>query len=312
MTLSQRSSALPALSDGLLARFAGAQKIAARSRHADATIAIARRFAWRCGRSAPTRALAERYLADLAARGASAATVRNHASALSVWCKWLVADGVLAANPCKAIRLPRREVRLPIWLTESETEEALRVAERVGVWPAVALDLNTGLRMGELARLRWPDVDWQARMLTVRLSKTGRGRFVPLNDQAMEALRRQRTITGILAHVFPARHTWKGGWKWVDQAAGETWWGELLRPLQEAIPKFRLRPGRSVGRGWHLFRHTFATRLAQAGVSPLKIQRWLGHASIQTTMIYTHVADGYDAEIERCGTNDAHSAPLHP
>jgi len=52
-------------------------------------------------------------------------------------------------------------------------------------------------------------------------------------------------------------------------------------------------------RGWHLLRHTFASRAAQAGVPIPKLSAWMGHKSIATTMIYAHLAPGYDADIER-------------
>ncbi len=52
-------------------------------------------------------------------------------------------------------------------------------------------------------------------------------------------------------------------------------------------------------RGWHLMRHTFASWLVQAGVPLAKLSAWLGHAQIQTTMRYAHLAPGHDADIDR-------------
>jgi len=78
----------------------------------------------------------------------------------------------------------------------------------------------------------------------------------------------------------------------------ETWY-ELIRPLQDAVPAFTKLPKGSVGRGWHLFRHTFATEAFRNEVDVRRVQKWMGHRCISMTLRYTHVADGYDEEIER-------------
>ena len=55
----------------------------------------------------------------------------------------------------------------------------------------------------------------------------------------------------------------------------------------------------STGRGWHLFRHTFATRLVQPGVPVAKVSAWLGHSDIRTGMMSAHLAPGHDEDIEK-------------
>lgn len=77
------------------------------------------------------------------------------------------------------------------------------------------------------------------------------------------------------------------------------WWTDALKPLQSAMPIFRELPAGSTGRAWHLFRHTFGSRAAQHRVPIVKLQAWLRHADIHTTMIYTHLAPGFDADIEK-------------
>ena len=73
-----------------------------------------------------------------------------------------------------------------------------------------------------------------------------------------------------------------------------------MKPLQDVLPIFREgMADQATGRGWHLFRHTFASRLVQAGVPIAKVSAWLGHANISTTMIYAHLAPGHDADIEK-------------
>jgi len=69
------------------------------------------------------------------------------------------------------------------------------------------------------------------------------------------------------------------------------------RALRKIIAKSGLREGRRMG--WHEFRHTFASRLAQEGISLYKICKWLGHSDFKTTQIYAHFAPVYDHDIEK-------------
>ena len=68
--------------------------------------------------------------------------------------------------------------------------------------------------------------------------------------------------------------------------------GRMMRRLLEAIGCYRR------GMGFHTLRHTFASRLVQAGVSIYKVSQWLGHRSVNTTQIYAHLATGHDSDIE--------------
>ena len=77
-----------------------------------------------------------------------------------------------------------------------------------------------------------------------------------------------------------------------------SWWGRALKPIQDAVPKFKTMQKGSTGRGWHLFRHTFASRAAQAGVSLYKLAAWMGHRDVRTTQIYSHLQAGYEEAIE--------------
>ena len=123
---------------------------------------------------------------------------------------------------------------------------------------------------------------------------------MPLSSEALAVLaaQRERLPAGI-HYVFPTRQTWRGGWRWRDRRRAGNCWLRALHPIQAAVPKFHELPGKCTGRGWHLFRHTFASRLVQAGVSLYKVAEWMGHSDVRTTRIYAHLAQGYDTDIER-------------
>jgi len=271
------------------------------------TVRAARRFIWRTGLPAPgavTAAAVEKYLAGLASGGASPKTLANGRSYLSVLCEHLAGRGILGSNPCAAIRLKRPDKVPARWLDDGQVRAVLSLARRAGIWPEVALALATGLRLSELIRLEWADVDVPRRTLLVRTSKSGRWRTVSLSALALEALAAQRRLSGPAGAgtraVFPARRTFPGGWRFVDRRRDINWWLRAIKPIQAAVPAFTAgAPGCSTGRGWHLLRHTFASRLAQAGVSLYKIAQWMGHSDVKTTQIYAHLAPGFDSDIDR-------------
>ena len=158
--------------------------------------------------------------------------------------------------------------------------------------------------MTELRLLEWRDVDFDGRKITIREAKGGVFRVVPINERAMAVLRAQYDLTGRWVYVFAGGRArrdgrpGKGAWD-RNKPRREYWWAHALIPLQEKIPTFQsIAPG-SVGRGWHLFRHTFASRAVQRGVPIFTLSKWLGHKDVKTTMIYAHLNPEYDPDIEK-------------
>lgn len=260
---------------------------------------VVTKLLWRQGISRPqdiSRPVIKQYLARLAADGLSPKTLRNYHTAISTFCEYLSDLHLLPENPCRGIRLARPDRRFGEYLHPDEVLRALRIAREAGIWAEVCLALSTGLRLSEMIRLQWGDIDFERRQLLVRESKSGRSRAVPLSSAAMKALSVQYETTGSYAYVFPTRRTWPGGWRYVDAPRHSSCWLRAFRPLQEAIPKFRR--GRGAGRAWHLLRHTFASRAAQANVPLRMLQQWMGHSDIRMTERYSHLAPGFDREIE--------------
>jgi len=146
--------------------------------------------------------------------------------------------------------------------------------------PIVLLALNTGLRRGELLGLRWADLDLTAARLTVRglTAKSGITRYVPLNTEAVTVLQKWqkgRKVEGDVL-VFPGptgepMTTLKTAWQPVGKAA-------------------RLKDFT-----FHDLRHTFASKLVQAGVDLNTVRELLGHADIKMTLRYAHLAPEHKA-----------------
>lgn len=195
-------------------------------------------------------------------------TLNRYRAVVSAICSWAIRTGTLDQNPARLVRAAREDGQRTRFLSNEEEKNLLAKIEasHAAYAPLVRLALHTGLRRGEQWALRWEDVDLEAGILAVRRSKSGRPRFVPINDVAREALLHLRKRGGdmVCPHKDP-RH-------WFEPAAKAA-----------GLARFR----------WHDLRHTFASRLAMAGVSLVAIQQLLGHASVQTTMRYAHLAPSY-------------------
>ena len=141
--------------------------------------------------------------------------------------------------------------------------------------------LDLGLRGGEVGGLRLQDIDWQARRLNVRVTKTGRGRQLPLPTQVLDALRDYvkfgRPQNSPYDQVF-LRHPHRSGFPLSRSA--------LKSMMRLAYRRCAFPPSWS---GTHRLRHTFASRLHQRGVDLKPIADLLGHRRLDSTNIYTQV-----------------------
>ena len=194
--------------------------------------------------------------------------------------------GVLRENPFAGVKVLRVPKRLERVLTKDEEVLLLAACDQVrtpNLRHSVSIALNTGMRKGEIYGLRWECVDFQNRSITILNGKTADSdRRIPMNDSVFEALSslRQRQKNEF---VFPSVRG--KGEHFRDPKKGFT---NAIRLAQ--IPHLR----------FHDLRHTFATRLVQAGVDIITVQHLLGHSKITTTARYAHsFADDKIAAVKR-------------
>lgn len=226
-------------------------------------------------------------------RRLKATTVRRHTAVLKVWFRWLEREELVAISPMHrldlAIRLPKR---LPRTLRETELRLLLRTGERqarkaprdqrhaaIMLYFTVVVLFTTGMRVGELVTTEITDVDPTDGSINVRGKGNRERRVFIAGKQALKVLNR------FLDSRKPIRNG--GGELLID------WSG---RPLTAQDVRGRLRElAREAGIGRnvtpHMLRHTAATQLLRAGVDIRFVQQLLGHASIATTQIYTHVSN---------------------
>lgn len=145
--------------------------------------------------------------------------------------------------------------------------------------PMVLLSMNTGIRLGELLSLTWEDINFDRAMLTIQgaNSKSGRSRHVPLNLEALRALKDWHVQTKDNNLIFPN----KDGNRFDNIKKS---WANILR--EACISNFR----------WHDLRHHFASKLVMAGVDLNTTRELLGHADLTMTLRYAHLAPEHKAQ----------------
>lgn len=146
--------------------------------------------------------------------------------------------------------------------------------------PMVLLTVNTGLRRGEMLSLRWNNVDFQLKQITIEATnaKSRRIRHIPLNEEAFEVLSKLQSQSKIKAVFVFENHQGK---PFTDIKKS---WKTLLKSAK--IDEFR----------WHDLRHHFASKLAMNGVELNTIRELLGHSSYEMTLRYAHLSAGHKAD----------------
>jgi integrase len=203
-------------------------------------------------------------------------TVNRHRSLLSLTYRLAIRNGKVGENPVRHV--PRkRENNIRTRFLSPEEEAALRTKIRALHplrEPEFDLALHTGMRRNEQWQLRWQDMNLRAGIITIPQSKHGAMRHVPINSVAEKALGTLGVRRGGSEYVCSGSPT-REGRDW------ERWFEECV--IEAKIPNFR----------WHDLRHTFASRLAMAGVSLRTLAELLGHKTLAMVMRYAHLAPAH-------------------
>ena len=234
------------------------------------------------------RMVLRRYLGFLTTRRYARATVARKAAALRCYFAWQRRRGALDVDPARRLASPGGRSRLPRVLDRGELEDLLDGSDEdvpgPGVPDAVAarddavLELlyGCGLRVAELCGLDIGDVDLRAGTVTV-MGKGGRQRRVPMHERCAEAIDAWlvRGREALVTDVSPPHAAF------LNRRGARLGTRDVRRIVDRRSP---------VPTHPHALRHSFATHLLDGGADLRVVQELLGHASLQTTQVYTHVS----------------------
>ncbi len=235
-----------------------------------------------------TGSIIEEYQRNLIQTGNKPRSVNDKIKHISAMLGYAVKWSLMKDNPCKGIAKIKVPNNPPKYLDDKQVKKILRIAKKRGseIHLVFALGIYAGLRKNEIVNMRWEWIDFSGERITLQnhgdfVLKSKESRTIPLNKKLAEILKPHRKDAGY-----------------------------ILNPEKENSGKYRYRVDfkksfqgavKEAGVEWcapHALRHTFASQLVMAGVSIYKVSKWLGHADVRTTMIYSHLAPS-DEDINR-------------
>ncbi|MFN0159010.1 MAG: site-specific tyrosine recombinase/integron integrase [Bacteroidota bacterium] len=170
---------------------------------------------------------------------------------------------------------PKKERKLPVVLSEGEVRRLFGSLSNLKHKTILMLVYSAGLRVGEVVRLRWEDLDEERGMMHIRGGKGKKDRYTILSGLIMQLLRRYW-------NVYQPRE-----WLFEGETAGRPY---SIRSAEQVFKKAARLSGISKEVSIHSLRHAFATHMLEQGTDLRYVQDLLGHESVKTTEIYTHVS----------------------
>ncbi|QOJ14905.1 MAG: tyrosine recombinase XerC [Planctomycetia bacterium] len=214
-------------------------------------------------------------------------TVARKLATLRSFYKFVVRRGKLTTNPVAAIRTPKQDKRLPKCLELEQIDELLSRPDTttlLGARDRAMLETlyTTGMRVSELVDLNLGDVDLQASVVRVR-GKGKKQRVIPLGPSAVKCV----------LHYLDLRRFDAQNANFDTAALFINKHGQRLstRSVRRKLDKYLLEAGLDLSVSPHTLRHSFATHMLRRGADLRSVQEMLGHQSLSTTQIYTHMTD---------------------
>ncbi len=231
--------------------------------------------------------LVGRFLAEGRRMGDAPRTVARRASALRSFFKFLAQKGLLAGDISDifpSIKLPRA---IPRYLTVDTMKRWIEKMPIGTIWDArdralVLAFYASGARLAEISGLKWEDIDPERRQIKV-IGKRDKQRVIPIGDIAAEAFADYKKR---VAAKYGPQKIAEDSPVFLNQRGGALNMRSISRILNKHFMK--ISGGATVHP--HLLRHTFATQMLNAGADVMAVKEFLGHESVGTTQIYTHVS----------------------
>ena len=236
-----------------------------------------------------------KFIVHLRNRGLSPKTVRRMVVTVRGFHSYLVRRGETAQNPARNIEPMQVPKNLPDVMSQSEIESLLDQPDTttsIGIRDRAMMEVMyaAGLRVSELTKLKDGDINYKAGFCRVS-GKGSRERLAPLGEESLEWLERYREESRpvlikdrVSPYLFPGRGA-RGS------ITRQAFWQKVKKYALQAGLRQKITP--------HTFRHSFATHMLEGGADLRSVQILLGHASIATTQIYTHISRKHLRDVHR-------------
>lgn len=243
------------------------------------------------------------WLAHMAREGLSPRSLRRKTQATRAFFRWMQKQGHVPTNPASDVQLAKIGRKLPEYVREQEMEQLLDEPARGGD-PAlnqrnkliINILYSCGIRRDELAKITDADIDFHSKEIRVH-GKRDKTRIIPVADELLEEIKKwQKVRDGLYLFPTPA--------PLICSKRGPL----SGRAIYEVVHNLLLPTG-ATHKSPHSLRHTFATSLLNNGAEINSVKELLGHSSLQSTQIYTHltfsdIRRAYDAAHPRGKTSN--------
>lgn len=218
------------------------------------------------------------FLAALLRYGYERKSASRKLSSTKSFLRYLVRTGVLGTNPARSVKGPRLEKRLPGFLTQFQVQQALSPPDdnetALRDHAIIETIYGSGLRASELVGLDTDSIDYEAETVRVR-GKGNKERILPLG---------RTEATAIKTYLSARRHK-EAKAIFLNQRGGRL----TTRSVQNIVRRVLSRVSGAAATNPHALRHAFATHLLERGADLKAVQELLGHSSLSTTQVYTHL-----------------------
>ena len=218
----------------------------------------------------------------------SSRTQRSQLGPLVVWFRWMSKQNLILANPAADLELPKLEKHLPRHiLSVEDVERVLSLPDLEtpqGQRDRALMELlwSSGLRRAEVARLDLYSVDGRRKTVTVRQGKGNKDRVIPIGERALRWVEHYKQQVRPALIINPAVQSLFVALDGVE--------GLTVNGISYLVGRYIKASGVARWGSCHLFRHAMATQMLENGADVRWIQAMLGHASLESTQIYTQVS----------------------
>ena len=235
---------------------------------------------------------AKEYVIYLNKKNDAKSTISRKLSSLRTFYKYLVLNNKVESNPFLLVSSPKKEKRIPKFINYNNMEEILNVPNiktKEGQRERVILEVlyASGVRVSELVNIKLKDIDFSNKNILI-FGKGSKERLVSFGDYALEYIN---------LYLKEGRNLLLDGVKSDYLIVGKKNEKLTTRRVEQIIDDIIKRTSIKLNITPHMFRHTFATHLLDNGCDLLVVQELLGHASLSSTEMYTHVSNEHLREV---------------